>query len=92
MFTRPDDVQWELNRFFNIHYNDLDTKGWVNPALKDIAVPMVLAFNSYKDKDYKSAYEHIENIKAIDWKTACLGWVRKRDKTLINNADVGENL
>jgi len=92
LFTRPDDVQWELNRFFNIHYNDLDTKGWVNPALKDIAVPMVLAFNSYKDKDYKSAYEHIENIKAIDWKTACLGWVRKRDKTLINNTDGGENL
>ena len=92
MFTRPDDVQWELNRFFNIHYNDLDTKGWVNPALKDIAVPMVLAFNSYKDKDYKLAYEHIENIKAIDWKTACLGWVRKRDKTLTNNADEGENL
>jgi len=49
-------------------------------------------FKIIKDKDYKSAYEHIENIKAIDWKTACLGWVRKRDKTLINNADGGENL
>ena len=92
LFTSPYTLAWELDRFFNINYNDLDTNGWVNPALKDIAVPMVLAFNSYKNQDFKLAYEHIENIKAIDWKTACLGWVRKRDKTLINNADGGENL
>lgn len=89
LFTSPDTLAWELDRFFNINYNDLDTNGWVNPALKDIAVPMVLAFNSYKNGDFKSTYEHIENIKAIDWKTACLGWVRKRDKTLTNNADTG---
>jgi len=89
LFTSPYTLAWELDRFFNINYNDLDTNGWVNPALKDIAVPMVLAFNSYKNQDFKLAYEHIENIKAIDWKTACLGWVRKRDKTLTNNADTG---
>ena len=89
LFISPDTLNWELDRFFNINYNDLDTNGWVNPALKDIAVPMTLAFNAYKNKDFKSAYEHIENIKAVDWKMACFGWVRKRDKTIINNADIG---
>ena len=94
LFNEPDSLDWDLSRFFSIHPNDFPshTDGWANAGVSDIAIPMMLAFTAYKNKDYKSAYEHIENIKAIDWKTACLGWVRKRDKTLTNNADEGENL
>ena len=29
-------------------------------------------------------------IKALDWKRACLDWIRKREKSFINKAEKGE--
>ena len=61
--------------------------------LKGKAGPRSKALRQRKEKKSdKVRLQNRENIKAIDWKTACLGWVRKRDKTLTNNADEGENL
>ena len=100
LFADPDNLDWELNRFFNIDYKDLllannsngpnnHPDGWVNPALKDIAVPMVRVYSAYSQGDFKEAYLLMNDIKALDWRRACLDWVRKRDKTIINNADGG---
>tara|TARA_R100001369_G_scaffold49234_1_gene75814 strand:+ start:580 stop:1656 length:1077 start_codon:yes stop_codon:yes gene_type:complete len=96
LFADPDNLPWELERFFNIFpvdnwlYDDLDEVDWVNPALKDIAVPMVKVYSAYKNGDFKHAYEKIYDIKAVDWRRACLEWIRKREMSLINKADKGE--
>jgi len=96
LFTEPASLSWELERFFNIFpvdnwlYDDLDEVDWINPALKDIAVPMVRVYSAYKNGDFKHAYEKINDIKALDWRRACLDWIRKRDKTITNPAEKGE--
>jgi len=93
LFSNANTLDWELNKFFMMYpvdnwlYDDLDDINWSNSALKDIAVPMVRAYASYKNGDFKYAYEKINDIKALDWRRACLDWVRKRDKTITNPAE-----
>ena len=58
----------------------------LNPAFADIAVPMLQVYKEYKMKNFEEAYDRIGLIKASDWRTACLDWVRKREKSYINNA------
>jgi thymidylate synthase len=85
-------LDWELNRFFNMHPMDINSydHGWVNPAFTDIAIPMMEVYAAYKMKNFKEVYDKINLIKASDWRTACFDWVRKRDKTIINKTDEGE--
>jgi len=92
LFTDTGVLDWELNRFLNMHPMDIEsfTDGWVNPAFTDIAIPMLQVHRAYRMKNFKEVYEKIDLIKASDWRTACFDWVRKRDKTIINNTDKGE--
>ena len=103
LFTNPDLLRWELDRFFNTsrwlsegtlllrHPNYFAfTEGWENPALKNIAVPMIGAYAYYKEKDFNNSYKMLDLIKAIDWRTACLDWVHKREKSFINKTERGE--
>ena len=92
LFTDTGVLDWELNRFLNMHPMDIEsfTDGWVNPAFTDIAIPMLQVHRAYRMKNFKEVYEKIDLIKASDWRTACFDWVRKRDKTTINKTDEGE--
>ena len=92
LFTDTGVLDWELNRFLNMHPMDIEsfTDGWVNPAFTDIAIPMLQVHRAYKMKNFKEVYDKIDLIKASDWRTACFDWVRKRDKTIINKTDEGE--
>ena len=100
LFTNPETLKWETERFFKIfnsiarhrlHCSDLQiTDGWENPALKDIGIPMLGAYFYYKEKDFKNSYKMLNLIKALDWKRACLDWIRKREKSFINKAKKGE--
>ncbi len=49
LYDDLDDINWI--------YDDLDDINWSNSALKDIAVPMVRAYASYKNGGFKYAYE-----------------------------------
>ncbi len=91
LFTDTGVLDWELNRFLNMHPMDIEsfTDGWVNPAFTDIAIPMLQVHRAYRMKNFKEVYEKIDLIKASDWRTACFDWVRKRDKTTINKTDEG---
>ena len=66
----------------------MDQQGWENPAFKDIAVPMTITYSKHKNKD-SSVYEALNDIKPMDWKTACFDWIRKRDRSY-NKAEKGE--
>ena len=88
LITDPLRFHWELDRFFNIHPNDMDQQGWENPAFKEIAVPMTITYSKHKNKD-SSVYEALNDIKPMDWKIACFDWIRKRDMSY-NKAEKGE--
>jgi hypothetical protein len=64
--------------------------GWENSAFREIGVPMMKAYAAYSIGELDYACEKAEEIKAIDWRRACLDWIRKREMSLINKADKGE--
>ena len=86
LITDTTSFHWELDRFFSIHPSDMDMNGWENPAFKDIAVPMAIAYAQHKEKNY-SVYKTIQDIRPVDWKTVCFNWVNKRDHTYEGEKD-----
>ena len=91
LVTDPDSFDWELKRFFGIHPMDFEavTDGWENAAFTKVAIPMMQCYAAYKIGEFDYAYEQGLKIKALDWRRACLDWIRKREKPIINNADEG---
>ena len=84
-------LDWELDRFFNYHPADLETSNnWENPCMRDVAVPMAIAYSKYKANQFDEAYEVCEKIVPADWKTACLSWLRTREERKNNLAEKGE--
>ena len=78
----------ELEEFFELftqsiisdtNYPRFDQTNWVNPAFKDVGVPMLKAFKLHKERDYLNSYREVMNILPTDWMTACFDWIRKRD-------------
>lgn len=51
---------------------------WRSPFMLLVALPMVLAFNAHKRRDYEGANLHCKNIRAADWYTASTNWLDKR--------------
>lgn len=91
LFIEADILDWELSRFFSFHPADLiESSNWVNPCLREIAVPMAIAYSFYKQKDFGKAYEVCEKIVPEDWKVACLSWLRTREKRINKLAEKGE--
>tara|TARA_R110002049_G_scaffold1868_5_gene13935 strand:+ start:357 stop:1421 length:1065 start_codon:yes stop_codon:yes gene_type:complete len=92
LVTDPLSFDWELKRFFGIHPMDFEVvvDGWENAAFREIGVPMMKAYAAYTIGELDYACEKAEEIKAIDWRRACLEWIRKREMSLINKADEGE--
>jgi|TARA_R100000406_G_C3107750_1_gene123538 thymidylate synthase len=91
--TNPKVFDWELDRFFHIHPEDMasyDDDTWDNPAFKNIAVPMVKAFNAHKKRDYELAYGEVMRILPNDWMTACFDWIKKRDLSWTLNNKKGD--
>ncbi len=50
-----------------------------DPFISGVAVPMVLAFNAHRVRNYTLAYEHIKNVKAMDWRLVGKQWLKKRE-------------
>ena len=90
LFTDTDNLSADLDRFFNTPFAYRNYAGWTNAMFPDIAIPMKAAYVYYKKKDFNSSYKMLYSIKALDWRTACLDWVRKREKSFINKAEKGE--
>ena len=84
-------LDWELNRFFNYHPADLETSNnWESPCMRDIAVPMATAYSFYKSGNFNEALQQCDNIVPVDWKNACLSWLRTREQRHYELAGKGE--
>jgi hypothetical protein len=90
LFTDTDNLNGDLDRFFNTTPAYCNKDGWANSMFPDIAIPMREAYSYYKEKDFRSSFEIIYSIKALDWRTACLDWIRKREESFISKTEKGE--
>jgi hypothetical protein len=52
--------------------------GWRTKFFADVAVPMWLAHDAWREKRYEDAVAEAERITAWDWRTACLEWLERR--------------
>jgi len=52
---------------------------YTDPFFMEVARPMFLAWSTRKVKD-GTGLEELENLKAEDWKLACLQWIARRER------------
>lgn len=62
---------------------------WRSPFMLLVALPMVLAFNAHKRRDYEGANLHCGNIRAADWYTASTNWLDKRRVSYLHAQENG---
>lgn len=53
--------------------------GWSSKFINEVAVPMYMAHEAYRQKRYEEAEENALRITAWDWRTACLEWLQRRE-------------
>jgi thymidylate synthase len=51
---------------------------WEEPFIKDVAMPMSMAFCCHKGRDYENAFYWMNHVKATDWQFVGRQWLRKR--------------
>lgn len=76
----PDEepLMFTLDTFFQ-HDNVMDPSFSFGGVFMDkVAAPMYRAWFAHKAKDYDAAREAAEQIKADDWRIACLEWLQRR--------------
>ena len=78
--TRPEVWHSELDMFMT----EGPVMGYTDPFFKKVAVPMLQAWQAWKDPDKNDkglrAYTLAESIAATDWKKACIEWLKRRMK------------
>lgn len=71
-------LAYTLDTFFQ-HENVMDPSFSFGVRFMDtVAAPMYRAWQAHKDKDYRTAIEIAETVKAEDWKIACVEWLQRR--------------
>ena len=71
----PERFDKEVIEFIN---NAASPRKWEEPFLNFVAFPMCWAFRLYKNKEYRSALNAMQCVKAEDWKIAGIDWLTKR--------------
>ncbi|TXH54317.1 MAG: hypothetical protein E6Q97_11205 [Desulfurellales bacterium] len=63
------------------------------PFLADAALPMWNAWHAFKAKDYEKALAEAFTIRAEDWRTACVDWLKRRkQRAEVNNKPFTEQI
>jgi len=76
MFTAPEHIDRDVEKFIDkplIHFYE-------NSFFEETAVPMLLAWQSFKQKRYDEGFTRLERVKALDWKKASIEWLERRRK------------
>jgi thymidylate synthase len=79
MVTHPEHFDDDLARFMD--GPSLDEANYMNPFFVQVAVPMRSAWFCYKEKDFKTAFFHINRMPDnVDWRVAGWEWLNRRVK------------
>lgn len=74
LVSDPESFLRDLNEWFENPAQPCGT----TPFLPTVAAPMWAAWAAYKEKDYDTAIEAAEGIRAQDWQIACVDWLQRR--------------
>ena len=85
----------DLRYFFSLFCSSKDNEElggmWITPdhfsnmnTFAYTAIPLVEAWNYYKQKDYKHAILQASTIQAPDWRKACMEWLERKEERVKN--------
>jgi len=80
LVLEPATFDSELSHFMEFMWGEYE---YTEPFLRDVAVPMRLAWNFYKDDNRLVSLSHCESIQSWDWKFVAKQWIDKRTKKWI---------
>jgi len=75
MMGKPEHWEADLNMFLRL---GTECMGYHNAFFRRVAIPMLRAWNTYKDGDKKAAIRELKLCTATDWKKACQEWLTRR--------------
>ena len=77
MVQAPERFDENLRTFLAHPEDDVDND-YANPFFQNVAQPLWLAHNAYKDKNFVLARRELEKCAASDWRTAAVEWLARR--------------
>ena len=72
-----DPVAWDRDLAMFME-NGTECYGYSEPFFRRVAVPMLRAWNTYKEGDKEAASRELDSCSATDWKKACQEWLTRR--------------
>ena len=81
MFTELEHIDIDVHNFLTapLHVTERHVR-YYNAFFPETAVPMLRAWKDHKKKDYDSAFKHLKDIPALDWKKAAVEWLERKEK------------
>ena len=74
LFTVPKRIDEDLQKFMRAPFHST----YENLFFKQTVVPMLKAWENYKQQDYDSAILQLEDVPALDWRKAAIEWLERR--------------
>jgi hypothetical protein len=93
LYTHRDEFDSEIHHLFQSEMWKSDNPQhftmYRSRYLTHIVVPMILAFNHHKKRDYTKAHKYASLIQQTDWRIDCTRWLTAREKMYNRALDDG---
>lgn len=73
-----DEWHYDLNMLLTRNGIHNEYTKWNSKFIGEVAVPMYLAHDAWRNKQYDEADEHVLKVAAWDWRIACKEWLDRR--------------
>jgi hypothetical protein len=81
MYVTQDEWDEDVKRFVTMDGSAPKETVFNDPFFTDVAYPIVLAHDHYKNGDWQSAVDIASLCQATDWRLACTQWLERRRKS-----------
>jgi thymidylate synthase len=75
MFSNPLYADRDIHNFLAAPDESAE---WSNSFFPETAIPMLKAWKTYKNKEYRKAVREAQTITALDWRKAATEWLERR--------------
>jgi len=80
MFDKPGAIDTDIQIFMDcFDKREFDQRLYVNPWFSEVLGCMMSAHYSYRSGDKTQALRHAHQIKAADWRMACVEWLERKN-------------
>lgn len=78
IMTNPKAWDTDLRTFMTMSQTTTTVYAYANPWFRTVAVPLVLAHDAVRRKQYDVAIAQLNHCTAEDWRVACFEWINRR--------------